>query len=172
MSQAPDGGRSGGPHGTIARAGGKDGAQLIESRGHRWTDEAEAIFLDALAASANYRLSAKRCGFSPAAIYQRRRNDPAFAERCRAAVAEGVARIEALLVEGAENALSGRAPDPESPIPAMTVAEAIAVVKLHRETARGAGKSPGWRGRPRSLEEVSASILKKLDAFERARARR
>ena len=45
---------------------GKDGPQLIQSEGSRWTDEAEARFLDQLAASCNVTLSAKATGFRKA----------------------------------------------------------------------------------------------------------
>jgi hypothetical protein len=54
----------------------------------------------------------------------------------------------------------------------MTVADVIAVLKLHRATVHGEGKSPGWRGRPRPFAEVKQSILEKLAAFDRARGRR
>lgn len=161
----------GGPKGSIARASGKDGPQIVESKGKRWTDEAEEIFLDHLAVTANYTLAAKKTGFSREAIYKRRRRDPAFAERCRAAIAQAVDNIDALLVEGAERALAGRAPACDSPIPPMSIEQAIAVVKLHRPSVTGEGKRPGWRGRPRSLAEVKDSILRKLSAIERARQR-
>lgn len=159
-----------GPEGRQARAGGKDGPQIVRSKGNRWTEEAEEIFLDQLAVTANYTLAAKACGFSREAIYRRRRRDPGFAERCRAAIAQAVDRIDALLVEGAERALEGLSPDPASPIPPMTVAEAIQVVKLHRPSVTGRGRLAGWRGRPRPLAEVKASILRKLSAIERHRA--
>lgn len=155
---------------TIVARSGKDGPQLIESRAKRWSDEAEAIFLDHLGASCNYTYSAKQADFSREAIYMRRRRDPDFARRCADAIAQGYARIEALLVEGAERALDGRGPDPDAPIPPMSVADALAVLKLHRATATGADvRRPGWRGRPRGLDEVKASILRKLSAIERAR---
>ncbi|MFN3389783.1 MAG: hypothetical protein ACK40O_12725 [Allosphingosinicella sp.] len=158
-----------GPAGLCVRAGGKDGSQLVETRGHRWSEEAQEIFLDHLGATCNYSLSAKRTGFSKEAIFRRRRRDPVFARLCFEATSQGYARIEALLVETAERLLDGRGPDPDSPIPAMTVAEAIAVLKLHRPEVRGEGKAPGWRARPRSLDEMRDSILKKLSAFERSR---
>lgn len=160
-----------GPAGSVARASGKDGPQIVQSGGKRWTDEAEEIFLDHLGATCNYTLSAKRTGFSRQAIYQRRRRDAGFAERCQAAIAQGVARIDALLVEGAEAMLEGRAPDPASPIAAMTVQDAIAILKLHRPSVTGEGRRPGWRGRPRSLDEVKESILRKLAAIERHRGK-
>jgi hypothetical protein len=34
---------------------------------------------------------------------------------------------------------------------------------------KGEGRRPGWRGRPRSLDEVRASILTTLEAIEAAR---
>ncbi|HTU12597.1 MAG TPA: hypothetical protein VMG08_17030 [Allosphingosinicella sp.] len=158
-----------GPAGTILRAGGKDGPQLIASRGKRWTDAAEELFLDRLAASCNVTLSAKACGFSREAIYARRRREPRFAQRWDEALRIGYPRLEAALVEAAVNTMEGRPPDPASPIPPMSARDAIAVLKLHQDRVHGTGRRPGWRGRPRSLAEVKASILKKLAALHRAR---
>lgn len=160
-----------GPAGTIIRASGKDGPQVIRSRGHRWTDEAETIFLDHLAASCNVKLSADASGFSTVAIYNRRRSDPGFAERWQAALEQGYARIEMALVKSATDALEGLKLDPDTPIPAMTVKDAINILQLHSASVRGGNaRHPGWLARPRSLDEVRESILKKLAAFEAARA--
>ena len=70
-----------GPAGVILRANGKDGPQLVRSRGHRWTEEAEEIFLDVLAATNNATYAAAECGFSTEAIYARARRDPDFARK-------------------------------------------------------------------------------------------
>jgi hypothetical protein len=156
-----------GPAGTIVRAGGKDGPQRISSRGKRWTDEAEAIFLDSLAASCNVTFAARACGFSREALYARRRRDPRFGERWDHALAIGYPRLEAALVKAAVDTMEGRPPDPESPIPPMSARDAIAVLKLHQDRVHGTGKRPGWRGRPRSLAEVKQSILGKLSAIHR-----
>jgi len=170
MKKAQAGGGPAAPAGTCLRGGGKDGPQLIESGGARWTEEAEAVFLDCLAASCNVGRSARQAGFSTAAVYKRRRSDPGFAARWQAAIAQGYARIETLLVKNAVDFLEGRAPDPDTPIPVMSVGDAIAILKLHRAAATGAAaKYPGWRGRPRSLDEVRDSILRKLSAIARAR---
>ena len=158
-----------GPAGSVTRASGKDGPQVVHSKGRRWTEAAEALFLDALAASCNVTWAAAQAGFSTEAIYARRRRDPAFAGQWRHAIVQGHARLEAGLAAAAIAAVEGRIPDPHFPIPPMTVADIIAVLKLHRAMAQGAGKSPGWRGRPRSLDEVRGSILKKLAAIHRAR---
>lgn len=160
-------GRPAGPRGTSVRAGGKDGPQRIESGGKRWTEEAEELFLDRLAATANVTAAARAAGFSREAIYRRRRHDPAFQERWRAAVAQAYARIELALVSRAEAALAGFAPDPDTPIPVMTVADAVALLKLHHAQVHGGeGSRPGWPARPRSLDEVGNSILRKLAAIE------
>ena len=144
---------------------------IIRSSGHRWTDEAEAIFLDNLAASCNVKLSAAAAGFSTVAIYNRRRSDPGFAERWQAALAQGYARIEMALVKSATDALDGLKLDPETPIPTMTVKDAINILQLHHASVKGGDtRRPGWLARPRSLDEVRESILRKLAAFEAARA--
>ncbi|MES2445246.1 MAG: hypothetical protein V4574_20670 [Pseudomonadota bacterium] len=157
-----------GPAGTRAWAGGKDGPQIVASKGKRWTDEAEARFLDQLAASCNVTLAAKAAGFSATAIYNRRRTDPGFAERWQAALDQGYVRIEMLLVRRATEVLE-RGPDPELPLPDMTVRDALAILNLHRGTVKGEGKYPGWRARPRSLDEMRDSILTKFEAIEAAR---
>lgn len=159
------------PAGRTVRTG-RHGPQIVSTAGHRWSDEAEEQFFGDLAATGNVTWAARRVGFSREAIYARRRRDPVFHERWQAALAEGVARVEMLLVRRAEELLEGRPPDPAAPFPQMSVADAIAIVKLHRATAAGLpAKYPGWRGRPRSLEEVHGSILKKLDAIDRSRGK-
>lgn len=156
-----------GPVGTHLR-GGAHGNQIVRTSGHRWSDEAEEIFLDALALTCNAALAAAQAGFSPNAVYRRRRNDPRFAERWQTARQQGVARLDLLLIRGAEAALEGRDPDCESPLPPMTVADAIAIVKMYGEKPDGERRHRDWQARPRELEEVRASILRKLEAVERA----
>lgn len=155
--------------GGVRPRGGKDGAQLVRTGRHRIGEADEQHFLDRLAASANVTLAAEQTGFSTVALYNRRRRDPVFAARWDEAIAQAYARIEALLVDRAERALEGRPLDPESPVPLMTVGEAIAVLKLHRSAATGTGNRPGWPARPRALDELRGSILAKLSAFDRAR---
>lgn len=164
------GGRRRKPAGEGVRAAGKNGPQLVTAE-HQWNDETETRFLNALAASCNVRRGAAAIGYTPATLYWRRRKDPAFAERWRAAMEQGYVRIEAALIEGAEDALAGRMPDPELPIPQMTVREAIDLLRLHQQFVRGVGpRTAGRPARTRSLEEVQGSILAKLSAIETARA--
>lgn len=161
-----------GPTGTFLRASGKDGPQRIASNGARWTDEAEALFLDHLAASCNVRLSAEAAGFSKEALYRRRRVDPDFAQAWQTALEQGYVRLEMLLVEGATATASPPADRAERallPFPEMTVREAIVILQLHRASVKGDGttRGAGWRARPRRLDDVRDSILRKLEAFDR-----
>lgn len=152
------------PQGTTTRAG-KDGSQIIRTDGSRWSDEAEARFLDHLASSCNVTAAAEAAGFSREAIYKRRRHDPGLAERWQNALDQGYARIEMLLVQRATETLEGFAPDPGTPLPDMTTRDAIAILQLHRGAVKGEGRAPGWRARPRSLDELRDSILAKLEAI-------
>jgi hypothetical protein len=169
MKSKSETGRRAGPEGRQIRASGKDGPQIIHSKGKRWTDKAEEIFLDSLAASNNAKWAAAQCGFSPAAIYARARRDPAFAERMAAARALAQGRIDEGLNRGAEDFLAGKAPDPEAPLVVTSVWEAIAIQKLNRPAQTGEGRRPAWPARPRTLAEVRGSILGKLSAIARKR---
>jgi hypothetical protein len=155
-------GRSAGA--TVIRYG-KDGLQVVRSSGARWTDAAAAQFLDRLAASCNVMLSADAAGFCVETVYKHRRENPVFAQRWQAALEQGYARIEMALVRRAADAMEGLAPDPATPIPEMTVDQALKVLSRHRATVEGRGRGRrGWT-RPRSLDEVSESILTKLEAI-------
>ena len=79
--------------------------------------------------------------------------DPAFAQRWQAALEQGYARIEMALVQRAADALEGFAPDPDTPIPMMTVEQAIKVLDRHRATIEGGPPSRG-EDRPRKLDEL------------------
>jgi hypothetical protein len=158
------------PEGGCVRASSKDGPQIVRTGGHRIGEAEIDAFLGHLAATCNVAFSAELTGFSKTAFYNRRRADPVLDERWRRAMLEGYGRIEELTLRTAESFLEGRAPPPESPIREMTMRDAIAIVKMYRAAVSGGeGKRPGWRGRPRSLDEVKGSILRKLAAIERHR---
>lgn len=159
-----------GPPGTGVRIG-RAGPQVIRTRGHRWSEEAEEIFLDALSLTCNATFAAAQAGFSVNAVYKRRRSDARFAARWDQARQQGVARLDLLLIRGAEAALEGRTPDSESPLPPMTVADAIAIVRMYGEKPGGEPRRRDWTARPRELDEVKGSILSKLSALERTLAR-
>ena len=70
------------------------------------------MFLDQLAATCNVTLAGEACGSSHAALYRRRRKDSAFMQRWDAALVQGYADLESLLIRWACDALEGVAPDP------------------------------------------------------------
>lgn len=161
--------RESGPEGTRLQTG-RHGPQLVRTRGRRWSDRAEKRFLDHLAAAANVIASAQACGFSPQALYARRRKDAAFAERWDAALAQGYAHIEALLVQRSIEVLEGVEPDPATPIIIrdMTVKDALMLLGHHRRVVQGFPlKSRRWQ-RPVPIEEVRQDVLRKVAAMERA----
>lgn len=154
--------------GTVLRVSGKDGPQIVATGEHRWDQADERLFLDTLAATCNVRASAAAAGFSTAAIYWRRRHHPDFARRWASALEQGYARLEMLLVQRATEALEGHDADPDAVaggIAPLTAKEAIQILRLHQSQVHGGGAAhPGWRARPRSLDEVRDSILTKLEA--------
>lgn len=152
------------PAGATLRCG-PDGPQLQRSTGKRWTEEAEQRFVDHLAATANVRAATAAAGFTSSLVYRRRRNDAAFAARWEAALAQGYARIEALMVLRAERALEGCEPDGDKPGLEVTFKDALALLSHHSATIRGTGNRRGRWARPRSLDEMRDSILAKLEAF-------
>jgi len=214
--------------------------------GKRWSAQAERLFLEELAATANVRGAAAVAGFSTTALYNRRMRWPAFAEAWAQALEQGYARIETALIEmasdtaglwsddkdriaremaaaaeaaarksaeddgagagrdgaggdgagadpaGRDQAESGAADlgtvalEPPgrramagvdggalSRRPALSVAEMMNILKLHRASVRGgAAQDYGWRAGPPDMEAIRASIWRKIEAIERAAARR
>lgn len=166
---ADDDGERRGPAGTMIHTG-RHGTQLVATDGHRWSDEAEEIFLNHLAATANVMASAKACGFSTAALYCRRRKEPAFQMRWDAALAQGYAHMEALLLQRSIEALEGFEPDPDTPIVIrdMTVKDALLLLGHHRRVLEGGPLRSRRRWeRRKTFDECRESILTKIEAIER-----
>ncbi|MGE0180561.1 MAG: hypothetical protein AB7O91_12170 [Sphingomonas sp.] len=145
-------------------------AQRISTGGHQWSDEAEEIFFDRLNATCNVRASAAAAGFTTFTVYRQKRLRPEFAEKWRAALTQGYDAIEMALVRTALDSLDDAAFDGDRPIPKMTVEQAMNVLRAHRGEVRGIGRGPGRHARPPTLDEVRASILRKVEAIKRTRA--
>ncbi len=161
------------PAGAIVRPAKNRKTQVIRTTSKRWSQAAEGVFLAALGASCNVRAAAEAAGFSTTALYKRRGRWPAFREAWDAAVDQGYTRIEMLLIERATDCLAGAPPAAEAPVPAMTVDQAMNLLKLHRASVRGgAPQRYDSRAKPPDIEAVRASILRKIEAIERADARR
>ena len=145
MTRKAGGDRDNGPKGTILRASGRHGPQLTETTGRFWTDEAEAIFLDNLAATCNVTLASRACGFSGTTVWRRRRRDAGFAARWLEALAEGYVRLETAIVQRAADRFDGTAPDDEAQ-PVVSTAEAINLLRLHKGVGEGRTRAGRRRG--------------------------
>lgn len=158
------------PQGRAARPAKNGQTRIVRTAGYRWSAAAEAVFLEELAATANVRAAAEAAGFSTPAIYKRRMKEVGFAARWQAALEQGVARIEMALVHSAAASMEGLPVAGDHPIPAMSVADALNVLRLHRAAVHG-GKPQryAWRAEMPSAEAVRAEILRKLAVLRRAR---
>ena len=144
-------------------------AKRIKTGGAQWSEEAEEAFLDALSATCNVRMAAAHVGFTTFTPYRQRRIRPAFAARWQAALEQGYIRLEWALLSAAVDSMEGTAFDAEAPIPRMTVEEAQRTLRLHRAAA-GDGRGPRYgRPAPRPVEQVRASILRKIETIVAAR---
>lgn len=155
--------------GTVVRYGMTGRGMRVKTGGAQWNDAAEAEFFDQLAASANVRLSAEAVGFTTFTVYRQRRMRPDFAAKWKVAVAQGYARLELALLQAAIDSIEDVTFDGERPIPKMTVEQAMNVLRAHRHELAGEGRrGPGNPARRRTLDEVRASILKKVRAIRAA----
>lgn len=167
------------PGPTIIRPAKNGRTQVIRSTA-RWSDEAEERFLSVLAATCNVKAAAKAAGFSTVTLYKRRGRWPGFAAEWDAAIAQGYARLEARLVELANDSLRKPRDDDDDDEeedeaeraeagPAMTVSETMNLLRLHRASVRGgAPQDYAWRRGAPDPEAMRASILRKIEAIERA----
>jgi hypothetical protein len=111
--------------------------QLRFAHKDRLTKTAEQVFLAALSASANVRLSAAAAGASPKAFYRRRRRDEAFAREYRLALKMGWQRLEA---EAVRAAMPESHEDDEwreiepAAIPPLSFAQVLQLLSFHRKT--------------------------------------
>lgn len=133
----------------------------------QWSDENEELFLDCLAASCNVGIACEQADVCHTTVYRQRRMRADFAAKWQAALEQGYARLEMALLRSAADSMEGIAFDGDRPIPAMSAETALAVLRHHRASVTGEGKKSGWRARPKRLDEVRASIIRKLDAIER-----
>lgn len=163
------GGGCNGPVGTRVRVGRAGKVQRVRSEGRHWTDEAEQIFFDSLADSSNVKLSASMAGFSTPTVYRLKRERPGFAEKWKAALEQGYDRLEMALVELATSTVKGEAIGTDNPLPPMTIEQAMNILRAHGHEVAGKGRrGPGRGGKLPKLDDVRASILRKIEAIERA----
>ncbi|MES2290429.1 MAG: hypothetical protein V4530_11890 [Pseudomonadota bacterium] len=145
---------------------------MARARLDQWTTRAEEAFLSTLAVTCNVTAASEAAGFSARSAYARRSKWPETASKWAAALEAGYDRLEEALLGNAVATLSGM-PDlsPEAPMPPMNIADAIQLLRLHQHSVRGTGNRVGGRRKWKSLDDVRASVVRKLELIERAAAR-
>jgi molybdenum-dependent DNA-binding transcriptional regulator ModE len=141
----------------------RHGDKLVRASPDRWSAKAEATFLAELRRTGCVRWAAAACGLSTNALYYRRKTYSDFAERWAAAEAEARVRIPALLTAATIASL-----DPEvagEDLPRVNVDQAIAIARLKCGDGAAGRKGRSAPAEP-PIEEVRASIMRKLDAIE------
>ncbi len=156
----------------VVRAGNGRRAVLSQARLNQWTPRTEETFLQALAMTCNVKMACAATGLSVPSAYVRRSKWPDFAAKWQASLEAGYERLEEAMLSNAVNTLSGM-PDlsPEAPLAPMGINDAIQLLRLHKFSVRGEGNRPGLRRKWKSLDDVRASIVRKLELIERAAAR-
>ena len=121
-------------------------------------------FIEALAESSNVAAAARLADVDPRAIYRLRRDDPDFARRWYAALAEGYDNLEMELLAHLRG--SGEEPGEDASARKFDTASALRSLSAHRDNVARE------KGRRSLADEVAtiASINAKIDAL-RARAR-
>lgn len=132
---------------------------------------AKRIFLEWFAATSNVKLSAEKAGVANQTVFKHRMKDPAFAEAWDRALQQGYARLEAAVVERAQQAqpiaIDGDLEAPE--YDAVDPVLAMQLLKEHRRTVDaptpfGVSRKPG-RPEPASTAEVREALARRLHVF-------
>lgn len=149
-------------------------AQEAKPRGKAWSQAREAAFLETLAAECHVGQAAAAARMSKAGCYLRRKTRPEFARAWDDAIEEARQALAIKLLRQAANGTragannSGEAviagPDEDRAIP--DTALALGMLKLYATKAGKQTETPRHEEPP--IEEVRASILRKIDAIERA----
>ena len=152
----------------VLRRSKRRGDQLVRAGPGRWSEKAEGIFLGVLARSANVRRAAAAAGFSTNALYYRRETYPGFAGRWDRALEQSKVHLRGLVISSGIATFDPESADEAGALPKVTVAEAISILRLKDGGPAGAGAERGLRyGPPEpSIEEVRASVIRRLDAIE------
>lgn len=156
--------------GTGGSGGGKR-IQIARARLKQWTPRIEDRFLAVLSATCNVKAACAEVGMTAASAYAHRKRWRAFAERWDDAVWIAYMRLENALFSNAANLFSSPELPVEMAMPPMSVEQVIHLMHMHKHQVHGLGRAPGVREppRPKTLDEVRPSILRKFSAFMAAR---
>jgi hypothetical protein len=155
----------------VVRLSKLDGAQLVRAVPGRWSGEVEARFLGGLRSGRSVCGAAEAAGISTTALYRRRKIYPDFREKWAMARKEGCERVSALLIAAAEAALDPEVDAEALGLPKVSVAEAIAILRVHGPDGegRGAGRPAAKRStivkEEPPIEAVREEVLRRLEAM-------
>lgn len=132
----------------------------------RWSAAREEIFLATLGQTSNVAASIRASGLSETSVYRRRQMSEDFRARWAAALREGFAKLEAMLLDRALNGV-------EKPVwhggkQVGTMIEysdrlALALLSAHRGSVLGIGREPA----PVPVDELRARLAARLGQMNR-----
>ena len=128
----------------------------------QWTADKKARFLASLAATANVAASVRACRMSESAVYALRQRSPEFRAEWQAALREGYARLELMMLERAMKGTEKPVFHGGQQVGVVTEysdRQAMTLLALHRDSVIG---DDGGRPRPSDPAEVRKRILDKL----------
>ena len=139
----------------------------VKPKRESWTAEMKRTFLASLAATANVQASIRTIGMSESAVYRLRQRSPEFQAQWLAALREGYARLELMVLERAMNGTQKpiiHAGQIVGQVTEYSDRLALTLLTAHRETVMGesAAKASPSNSEPSSPEEVRKRILDKL----------
>jgi len=145
--------------------------QLRRAPAGRMTKAGEQAFLAALSATANVRLSAAAAGFTHSAFYQKKAKRKPFAREMRLAHKMGYDRVEMAALQAAlpesheDDAWRHNTP---SPVPRMTVDQALQLLYLHQKGVRESWDKPHRRKRRGESWDTYTERLRAMWTHEKA----
>jgi hypothetical protein len=148
--------------------------QLRPAHPGKLTKTAEQVFLAALSATANIRMSAAAAGASAAAFDRRRKRNPAFAREFRLALRMGWERLEAEALRAGlpESHADDAWRQGEPPaIPPLTFDQAMQLLCLHEKSVRQGWDMPHRRRRRGEPWETYTERLRAMWNCEQDRKR-
>jgi hypothetical protein len=140
--------------------------KIRRQRHDGWTAERRDIFIATLAATCNVAASARAAGMPAESVYRVRMRDAGFRARWAAALREGYARLELMLLDRAMNGTVKTVTRADGSV--QTIHEypngmAFQLFKLHRESALAAEAGH----EPEEMEELRAKLARRLERLQR-----
>jgi hypothetical protein len=155
----------GGEGGSLLRAGALDGGarmKVVAERPDKIGDEQLETFFATLADTCNVVRSAKAAGMSANWAYRRRKVDATFRQNWAAALSEGYAKLEWVLLERAIKGtpkLVRTAKGSDRVMREYSTALAVALLRRHADAVEGFDQAPAGD----EILEVRARILERLE---------